>query len=52
MVEEEKIQNAWKIFQNKLAELRKKRHDVLMRISGKIDDQHMEKLRKKLQNNE
>jgi GH15 family glucan-1,4-alpha-glucosidase len=47
----EKYKNAWEKFQNKMTELRMRRHEILMRVSEKLDNQHMEKLRKKLQDN-
>jgi predicted nucleotide-binding protein (sugar kinase/HSP70/actin superfamily) len=47
-MEKEKIQKAWERFQNKMAELRKRRHKILMQISEKLDNQHMKALRNKL----
>lgn len=49
---EEKYRKAWDRFQDKIAELKKRKHEVLTRISEKLDKQHMEKLREKLQNHE
>jgi hypothetical protein len=52
MSDQEKIvqyKNAWEKFQNTMADLRKRRHELLVRISEKLDAQHMEKLRKKMQ---
>ena len=43
---EEKKKQAWEKFQNKMAELRKKKHEILVRISEKLDKQHIEALRK------
>jgi len=48
----EKYKTAWEKFQGKMTELRKRRHEILARISEKLDAQHMEKLRNKLQNHE
>ncbi len=48
----EKYKQAWEKFQNKMAELRKRRHEILASISEKLDQQHMEKLRKKLNGDE
>lgn len=47
----EKYKSAWDEFQGKMTELRMRRHEILMRVSEKLDNQHMEKLRKKLQDN-
>jgi predicted nucleotide-binding protein (sugar kinase/HSP70/actin superfamily) len=49
---EEKSQQAWKKFQEKMASLRKKRSEILVRISEKLDQQHIAKLRKKLHTDE
>lgn len=49
---EEQYKQAWEEFQNKMASLRKRRHEIFVRISEKLDQQHMEKLRKKLKNHE
>lgn len=48
----EKYKSAWEKFQDKMTSLRKRRHEILMRISEKLDRQHMEKLRKKLNGDE
>lgn len=52
MNETEKIQTAYATFQAKMAELKKRRHELFARISEKMDKQHMEALRKKLQDYE
>ena len=38
----EKYKKAWEKFQNKMADLRKRRHEILVRISEKLDHQRME----------
>lgn len=48
----EKYESAWEKFQNKMAELRKRRHEILVRISEKFDRQKMEDLRRKIQDHE
>ncbi|MDO8240751.1 MAG: hypothetical protein Q7T51_02130 [Candidatus Moranbacteria bacterium] len=48
----EKYKQAWKIFQDKMTSLKKRRSDILARISGKLDEQHMEALRKKINEHE
>ncbi len=45
----EKYKKAWEKFQEKMASLKKRRHEILARISEKLDRQHIEKLRKKLE---
>jgi|GEM_PF-1871247 len=45
----EKHKQAWKKFQDKMTLLRKRQSDILENISHKIDQQHIEKLRNKLQ---
>lgn len=52
MTSSEKYKEAWEKFQDKMADLKKRRHEILSRISEKLDKQHMEKLREKLQNHE
>jgi len=47
-----KYKNAWKKFQDKMNFLKKERSALLTRISEKLDQQHMEKLRKKIQSHE
>jgi hypothetical protein len=44
----EKYKQAWEKFQNKMADLKRRRHDILKRISEKLDKQHIEALRKKM----
>jgi len=46
------VQKLREKFQSKMAELRKSRHEILARISEKLDKQHIEKLRKKLNGDE
>lgn len=46
----EKYKAAWQKFQSKMAELKKRQHEVLTRISEDLDRQQMEKLKKKLKN--
>jgi|GEM_PF-1514677 len=48
----EKYKQAWGKFQNKMTDLKRRRHDILKRISEKLDKQHIEKLRKKLNGDE
>jgi hypothetical protein len=48
----EKYKRAWEKFQNKMADLRKRRSEILTRISEKLDKQHKEALRKKLEEHE
>ena len=48
----EKYKSAWQIFQDKIAELEKRRHAILTRISEKLDAQHLEKLRKKIEDHD
>lgn len=44
----EKYKQAWEKFQNKMMSLKKRRSDILTRISEKLDKQHIEALRKKM----
>jgi hypothetical protein len=46
----EKYKKAWEKFQDKMASLRKRRHDFFVRISEKLDKQKIDKLRDKLKN--
>ena len=48
----EKYKQAWEKFQNKMIDLKRRRHDNLKRISEKLDKQHIEALRKKIENHE
>lgn len=48
----EKYKQAWEKFQNKMASLKKRRHEILKTISEKLDKQHIETLRKELENYE
>lgn len=48
----EKYKQAWERFQNKMAELKKRQHDILTRISEDLDRQQMEKLKKQLEDHE
>ena len=47
-----KYKSAWERFQNKMAELRKRRHEIFARISQKQDQKKMEELRKKIQDHD
>ncbi|MFA6973389.1 MAG: hypothetical protein WC238_01440 [Parcubacteria group bacterium] len=46
--ETEKQKQAWKKFHEKMVSLRKRKSEILARISEKLDQQHMEKIRKKI----
>lgn len=48
----DKYKQAWKKFQDRMALLRKRQSEILENISHKIDQQHIEKLRNKLQKHE
>jgi hypothetical protein len=48
----EKNKQSWKKFQQKMNELQKKQAEILARISKKLDDQHIEKLRDRLKKHE
>lgn len=48
----EKYKQAWEKFQDKMATLKKRRHEILTRIFEKLDKQHIEALRKKIENHE
>jgi hypothetical protein len=48
----EKYKEAWKKFQDKMTFLKKRRSEILKRISEKLDKQHAEALRKKLKDHE
>lgn len=48
----EAYKQAWKVFQEKISALEKKRSGILARISEKLDKQRIETLRKKLKNHE
>jgi predicted ATP-binding protein involved in virulence len=48
----EKYKQAWEKFQNKMVSLKKRKHEILKTISEKLDKQHIEVLRKKIENNE
>jgi len=46
----EKYKQAWKKFQNKMVFLKKRRYEILKTISEKLDKQHIDKLKKELNN--
>ena len=48
----EKYKQAWEKFQNKMASLKKRRHEILKIISEKLDKQHIEAIRKQMKNYE
>lgn len=48
----EKYKLAWEKFQTKMAELKKRQHEILTHISEDLDRQRMEKLKKQLENHE
>lgn len=48
----EKYKQAWGKFQTKMTDLKRRRHDILKHISEKLDKQHIEALRKKIENHE
>jgi len=48
----EKYKRAWEKFQVKMAEIKKRRHEILTRISENLDRQRIDALRKKLENHE
>lgn len=48
----EKYKQAWEKFQNKMASLKKRRYEILKTISEKLDKQHIEAIRKKMENHE
>lgn len=45
----EKYKQAWEKFQDKMNSLKKRRSEILVRISAKLDQQKIEKIMKKLQ---
>lgn len=48
----EKYRQAWEKFQDKMIDLKRRRHEILKRISVKLDKQHIEFLRKKMKDYE
>ena len=48
----EKYKKAWEKFQSKMAELKKRQHEILTRISEDLDRQKMEKIKKHLNDHE
>lgn len=51
-MEKEKIQKVWDKFQNTMAGLKKRQHEILTRIFEKLDAKRMKALRKKMQDHE
>jgi len=45
----EKYKQAWEKFQDTMTSLKKRRHEILTRISEKLDKQRIDVLRKKLE---
>lgn len=48
----EKYKQAWKKFQNKISSLKKRKYEILKTISEKMDKQHIEAIKKQMENHE